>query len=222
MSLRKKTPWPTKAVMTQIYDLGFWGKGSVEDKFYSGNGSHEQKIIVPYIKFVQTFLQSFPNKLSVVDLGCGDFNIVKNFVQLTQKYDALDVVEELIAYNSRKFNFPNVQFSCLDIGIDDLPMADCAIIRQVLQHLSNDEVNLILPKLKRYKYLIVTEHVPEGNFEANKDIVTGQGIRLKQNSGIDLTKEPFNLNPINTTLILKSQHSNYKGIIETKLYQMFQ
>ncbi len=222
MSLRKKTPWPTKAVMTQIYDLGFWGKGSVEDKFYSGNGSHDPKIIVPYIKFVQTFLQSFPNKLSVVDLGCGDFNIGKNFVQLTQKYDALDVVEELIAYNSRKFNFPNVQFSCLDIVIDDLPMADCAIIRQVLQHLSNDEVNLILPKLKRYKYLIVTEHVPEGNFEANKDIVTGQGIRLKQNSGIDLTKEPFNLNPINTTLILKSQHSNYKGIIETKLYQMFQ
>jgi hypothetical protein len=222
MSLRKKTPWPTKAVMTQIYDLGFWGKGTVEGKFYSGDGSHDPKIIVPYINFVQAFLQSFPNKLSIVDLGCGDFNIGKNFVQLTQKYDALDVVEELIAYNSRKFNFPNVQFSCLDIVIDDLPMADCAIIRQVLQHLSNDEVNLILPKLKRYKYLIVTEHVPEGNFEANKDIVTGQGIRLKQNSGIDLTKEPFNLNPINTTLILKSQHSNYKGIIETKLYQMFQ
>ena len=86
MSLRKKTPWQTKAVMTQIYDLGFWGKGSVEDKFYSGDGSHDPKIIEPYIQFVQEFLQSFKEKISLVDLGCGDFNVGKNFVQFTQKY----------------------------------------------------------------------------------------------------------------------------------------
>ena len=221
MSLRKKTPWQTKAVMTQIYDLGFWGKGSVEDKFYSGDGSHDPNIIDPYIQFVQAFLQSFPNKLSVVDLGCGDFNIGKNFVQFTQKYYALDVVEELIVYNSQKFNFPNVQFSCVDIAKDDLPKADCAIIRQVLQHLSNKEIGLLIPKLAQYQYIILTEHIPDGDFIANKDIITGQGIRLKQNSGVDITKEPFNLKPLKSTTILQSKSSKYKGVIETKLYQMF-
>jgi adenine-specific DNA methylase len=221
MSLRKKTPWQTKAVMTQIYDLGFWGKGSVEDKFYSGDGSHDPKIIEPYIQFVQEFLQSFKEKISLVDLGCGDFNVGKNFVQFTQKYFALDVVEELIAYNSQKFNFPNIEFLSLDIVKNDLPKADCAIIRQVLQHLSNKEIGLLIPKLAQYQYIILTEHIPDGDFIANKDIITGQGIRLKQNSGVDVTKEPFNLKPIHITLISKSQHTNYKGVVETKLYQMF-
>lgn len=221
MSLRKKTPWQTKAVMTQIYDLGFWGKGSVEDKFYSGDGSHDPKIIEPYIQFVQEFLQSFKEKISLVDLGCGDFNVGKNFVQFTQKYFALDVVEELIAYNSQKFNFPNIEFLSLDIVKNDLPKADCAIIRQVLQHLSNKEIGLLIPKLAQYQYIILTEHIPDGDFIANKDIITGQGIRLKQNSGVDLTKEPFNLKPLKSTTILQSKSSKYKGVIETKLYQMF-
>ncbi len=221
MSLRKKTPWQTKAVMTQIYDLGFWGKGSVEDKFYSGDGSHDPKIIEPYIQFVQEFLQSFKEKISLVDLGCGDFNVGKNFVQFTQKYFALDVVEELIAYNSQKFNFPNIEFLSLDIVKNDLPKADCAIIRQVLQHLSNKEIGLLIPKLAQYQYIILTEHIPDGDFIANKDIITGQGIRLKQNSGVDLTKEPFNLKPLKSTTILQSKSSKYKGVIETKLYQIF-
>lgn len=221
MSLRKKTPWQTKAVMTQIYDLGFWGKGSVEDKFYSGDGSHDPKIIEPYIQFVQEFLQSFKEKISLVDLGCGDFNVGKNFVQFTQKYFALDVVEELIAYNSQKFNFPNIEFLSLDIVKNDLPKADCAIIRQVLQHLSNKEIGLLIPKLAQYQYIILTEHIPDGDFIANKDIITGQGIRLKQNSGVDVTKEPFNLKPLKSTTILQSKSSKYKGVIETKLYQMF-
>ncbi len=221
MSLRKKTPWQTKAVMTQIYDLGFWGKGSVEDKFYSGDGSHDPKIIEPYIQFVQEFLQSFKEKISLVDLGCGDFNVGKNFVQFTQKYFALDVVEELIAYNSQKFNFPNIEFLSLDIVKNDLPKADCAIIRQVLQHLSNKEIGLLIPKLAQYQYIILTEHIPDGDFIANKDIITGQGIRLKQNSGVDITKEPFNLKPLKSTTILQSKSSKYKGVIETKLYQIF-
>ena len=221
MRLRKKTPWPTKAVMTQIYDLGFWGKGSVEDKFYSGDGSHDPKIIEPYIQFVQEFLQSFKEKISLVDLGCGDFNVGKNFVQFTQKYFALDVVEELIAYNSQKFNFPNIEFLSLDIVKNDLPKADCAIIRQVLQHLSNKEIGFFIPKLAQYQYIILTEHIPDGDFIANKDIITGQGIRLKQNSGVDITKEPFNLKPLKSTTILQSKSSKYKGVIETKLYQMF-
>ena len=80
---------------------------------------------------------------------------------------------------------------------------------------------MLIPKLAQYQYIILTEHIPDGDFIANKDIITGQGIRLKQNSGVDLTKEPFNLKPIHVTLISKSQHTNYKGVVETKLYQMF-
>ena len=43
--------------------------------YYSGLGSHEIKLIEEYIKTTRNYLISFANKPSVIDLGCGDFNI---------------------------------------------------------------------------------------------------------------------------------------------------
>jgi hypothetical protein len=72
-------------------------------------------------------------------------------------------------------------------------LGDCVILRQVLQHLSNAEIQSILNKIKFFKWLVLTEHIPIGDFVANLDIISGQGTRLKKQSGIDITKEPFNL-----------------------------
>lgn len=185
-----KSPWPTKDAMNQIYSKNLWGGN--ENEFYSGEGSHKPEIVDPYVNSVKLFLASFQNKLSVCDLGCGDFNVGKELVSITDKYFAIDIVEELIEFNRRRFTAPNLEFLCLDIAKDELPKADCVILRQVLQHLSNDEVKAILNKIIKYKYLILSEHIPVGNFESNKNIISGQGIRLKKLSGIDISKDPFN------------------------------
>ena len=73
-----------------------------------------------------------------------------------------------------------------------MPTGDCAILRQVLQHLSNKEIQNILDKLNNYKYVILTEHLPNEQFEPNIDIISGQGIRLKKKSGVDVLAPPFN------------------------------
>ena len=65
----------------------------------------------------------------------------------------------------------------LDIAADYLPSGDCALLRQVLQHLSNAEVQNILRKITGFKYIILTEHLPNGDFIPNKDVISGQGIR---------------------------------------------
>ena len=52
-----KQPWPTKAVMAQIYEKHFWGGTNFD--FYSGYGSHDPDIIKPYIEAVSNFLKSF-------------------------------------------------------------------------------------------------------------------------------------------------------------------
>ena len=153
-----KNPWPTKDAMEQIYEMHLWGKNST--KFYSGIGSHDSKIIDPYIEIVSSFLNSFKNPLIVCDLGCGDFNVGKKLVQFTQKYIAVDIASNLINFNKNKFKNEKLEFHCLDIAVDDLPFGNCALIRQVLQHLSNVEVQNILHKLKTYKYVILTEHIP--------------------------------------------------------------
>ena len=83
-------------------------------------------------------------------------------------------------------------FKCLDIAQDDLLKADCVIIRQVLQHLSNLEIQQILDKLSAYKYLVLTEHIPVGEFIPNIDIIANSQNRLKHSSGVDVLAEPFN------------------------------
>ena len=60
-----------------------------------------------------------------------------------------------------------------------------------MQHLSNAEVQKVLHKLVAFKYVILTEHVPEGNFVPNEDIISGQGTRLKKNNGLDVLASPF-------------------------------
>ncbi|MAB38512.1 MAG: SAM-dependent methyltransferase [Aequorivita sp.] len=215
---KPKTPWPTKAAMEQVYEQNFWGGDNAD--FYSGEGSHLPAIVKPYLEAVTAFLTSFSPPLTVCDLGCGDFNVGKNLVPHTKKYIAIDIVPSLIVRNQQLFRAPNLEFYCLDIATAPLPPADCAILRQVLQHLSNAEIQGIVNKLAAYKYVILTEHIPNGAFKPNKDIISGQGNRLKVKSGVDLLATPFNLKPKEETLLSAVVLNDGKGIIKTTLLQL--
>jgi len=214
-----KNPWPTKAVMNQIYDKHLWGGKDFD--FYSGEGSHDPEIVKPYLDAVISFLSSHNNALTICDLGCGDFNIGKKLVEYSKTYIAIDIVEDLIERNKALYKSKNLEFKCLDVSEDELPKADCIILRQVLQHLSNEEIQHIVERLTNYKYIIITEHIPIGNFEANKDKITSQGIRLKQDSGVDLLKAPFNLEVIKREQLSETILDYSKGKITTLLYTCF-
>lgn len=216
---KTKKPWPTKAAMEQVYAQKLWGSNDAD--FYSGDGSHDPEIVRPYLEVVRSFLTSFEKLLVVCDLGCGDFNIGKELVQFTQKYNAIDIVPALIKRNTSRFVADNLEFHCLDIATDDLPIGDCALVRQVLQHLSNAEVASIIQKLTSFTYVILTEHLPEGDFTPNKDIISGQGIRLKKQSGLDLLQPPFNLKVKAVTELLAVVLADGKGKIVTTLYTVF-
>ena len=214
-----KTPWPTKDAMTQIYEQKLWGGNDFD--FYSGSGSHDLEITKPYLDVVTSFLKTHNNTLTICDLGCGDFNIGKHLTKYTKKYIAIGIVESLINRNKNLFKEANLEFHCLDIVKDALPNADCVILRQVLQHISNSEIQQVVKKLKAYKYIILTEHVPFGNFIPNKNIISGQGIRLKQNSGVNLLDAPFHLKIKEATILNEHILENKKGRIITTLYNMF-
>lgn len=211
-----KQAWPTQAAMEQVYEKKLWGSNG--SSFYSGEGSHKAEFVVGYLEVVQSFLQSFENALTVCDLGCGDFNIGKDLAPYSKKYVAVDIVPELILRNKTLFKADNIVFMHLDLAKDELPKGDCAIIRQVFQHLSNDEILRILPKLLHYKYLILTEHIPQGDFIPNKDIISGQGIRLKKQSGIDLLQAPFHFKIKEQKQLIATLLDQNKGVILTTLY----
>lgn len=210
----KKT-WPTKRAMEQVYEMNLWGGNEAD--FYSGEGSHLPEIVNPYLAAVSSFLTSFESSLTVCDLGCGDFNVGKVLVPHTKKYVAVDIVPSLIARNKEKFKAANLEFHCLDIAVADLPSGDCAIVRQVLQHLSNAEIQSIVNKLATFKYIILTEHIPEGDFIPNKDIISGQGNRLKKQSGVNILAPPFNFKVKEEKQLSAIVLDDGKGVVVTTL-----
>ena len=222
----KSTSWKrwnnktNQEIFEEIYHQNIWGKPTdSESPFFSGGGSHGADVVDSYIKCVKKFLTELPRKPVVVDLGCGDFNIGQNFLTLSKKYIGCDVVPSLIEFNQQKYTNKNLSFIHLDAVKDELPKGEIVIIRQVLQHLSNSQIQEVLQKVKsNFRYLILTEHLPKKeNFVANVDIPAGHLIRANINSGLDIEKPPFSVTVKNKKVIDENPHSG--GKILTVIYE---
>jgi SAM-dependent methyltransferase len=209
------------AIFDKIYEEGVWGK-DVDGVSTSGEGSHSEAIVAPYINEISNLLTAI-NPNTIVDLGCGDFNVGQNFVQLTKKYIACDISNVILERNKRKYrSFTNLEFKILDLSKDVLPSGDLCFVRQVLQHLSNANIENFVKKLnseKPYKYIVVTEHIPnDANFHVNLNKGTGAATRLLIGSGVVLHKAPFNLDVRNITNLLEVNSEG--GKIQTILYEL--
>jgi SAM-dependent methyltransferase len=178
------------------------------------------KIVSVYVKVVSDFLNSlsFENKPDVVDLGCGDFNVGSQLRKFCRNYIACDIVPGLIDYNRSKFESLSVDFRVINIVADELPPGDVVFVRQVFQHLSNQQIGHILQKIvKNYKYLILTEHLPgEASFVPNVDKLPGPDIRTGVGSGIVITSSPFDFKSRREVLLCRACEGG--GFIETKLF----
>lgn len=168
-----------------IYAKATWGTNA-EGKGHSGSGSTLRATTV-YRAFLQQFLAD--NQIrSVVDAGCGDWEFSQTIDWSGIDYKGYDIVEAVIARNQARFTAPNLQFFAADVIEHDLPPADLLISKHVLQHLSNADVLRFLPKLRRYKHVLLVNGVDRATLSAgNTDIAPG-GYR-----DLDVTRPPFNL-----------------------------
>ena len=185
-------------IFTKIYETGAWGKpDDPANIFFSGSGSRRDVEVAAYVDSVASFLRSLEVKPNVVDLGCGDFAVGAQVRAFCNEYVACDVVPNLIAFNQVRFKDLDVKFKALDLVEDEMPPGDVAFVRQVLQHLSNKQISKFIARVSlRYKFLIVTEHLPSlTKFKQNLDKLPGPGTRMGQQSGVVLTSPPFNLRP---------------------------
>jgi SAM-dependent methyltransferase len=213
-------------VFKEIYTDKAWSASKGGNKFYSGIGSHDPQLVNRYIEQVNLFFNTLKKKPNVVDLGCGDFAIGSKLRKYCDKYIAIDIFDELIAYNIEKYQYLNVDFRVGNITDEELPEGDVCFVRQVLQHLSNEAIaNFILKIKKKYKYLIITEHLPSNkDFICNLDKPTGPDIRLSENSGVVLTAPPFNIKAINKKTLCDLQTDsvpNFEGTINTTLLELY-
>jgi SAM-dependent methyltransferase len=211
----------TEQVFTHIYRTGAWGKANDPGRpYFSGRGSHEDSVVAAYVGAVRSFIATLPTKPDVLDLGCGDFAVGSRIRDICARYTACDIVADVIAFNRQAFAQLDVNFRVLDITREDPPHADIVFIRQVLQHLSNSQVDDALMRIAgRYRFLVLTEHLPtKRDFTPNLDKPAGPDIRLRMGSGLDLRRPPFNLQVVREQTLCEV--TEYNGIIQTKLYQL--
>jgi hypothetical protein len=201
-------------IFTTVYRKKLWG-GRFSFGACSGSGSRNPNVVAPYVDAVRKFLLDLGHP-SVVDMGCGDFYVGSQFVDYCAKYLACDVVDFVIAQNRRRY--PQVEFCVLDAVSDELPAGDVVLIRQVLQHLSNQQVSKILWKLSQYQYAIITEHIPGfAHFVPNMDKIAGADHRVNFGSGLVLTEPPFNLRARRAQALCEV--SEFGGVIRTMLFE---
>ncbi len=207
-------------IFSEIYARAMWGSAEDSDGFSSGHGSHIATHVEPYVVAVSQFLRAFATPPNVVDLGCGDFNVGRQIREHCAGYVACDVVPGLIERNRKKFCDLGVEFRCVDIISDPLPPGDVVILRQVLQHLSNEHIMRVVNNLGGYGYVVLTEYLPEGTFVPNVDQPTGRFSRLARGieSGVVLTREPFFLKARSEKLICCSREP--PGLVTTLVYEL--
>jgi hypothetical protein len=185
-----------------IYRNQMWGSDA-SHQFFSGPGSrgHTAKLYVDtLVPIIAAHLNELNSNATIVDLGCGDFYVGASLLERfpSVKYIGCDVVPELVEYNRKIFGSNRIEFRLLDIVSAHLPMGDICLVRQVFQHLSNQEIACTLPKLQKYRHVYVTETQPIVRVgKINPDKPTGRDLRfdwtIGRGRGVELDQFPYNL-----------------------------
>lgn len=216
----------TEQVFTEIYAKKRWGAGlHTHEDFCSGTGSADESIVSAYIASITDIAsrEGFRG-LTFVDLGCGDFRVGRRLLPLCSRYIGVDIVKSLVDRNARTYGNETTRFVHLDIVNDPLPDGDVCFVRQVMQHLSNEQVARLLDHLRKYRWVVITEHLPSDSdsIVPNLDKPHGSDIRLDDNSGVFLSEPPFSVPSDRLTLVLErpgAQRDGDRGVIRTFLYK---
>jgi SAM-dependent methyltransferase len=176
-------------IFAEIYRQNRWGGDP--GSFNSGSGSSSAHAD-GYARAVCAFIRDH-NVRRVVDLGCGDFRIGARLIGPEITYTGIDIVPDLVRTNTERYGSERVRFACLDIISEPLPEGDLCLIRQVLQHLSNEQIRAVLANVAKYRYVIVTEHYPAPGAlqEKNLDKPCGEDVRIYDGSAVYLDAAPF-------------------------------
>jgi hypothetical protein len=161
---RQYAPLTLEETFERVYHAKAWCGGDALTP-NSGTGS-TGRYVVEYCALITAVLRQ-NNVRSLADLGCG--------------------------VNTRVHAGEGVRFVRADVTRDALPPADAAILRQVLQHLTNAEVALALSNvLRTYSMALVTEHIYVGpGARPNRDMAHGPGTRVPLRSGVLIDQAPF-------------------------------
>ena len=191
----------SKGRFTKIYELGYWvenasGIFSYKSLFNkksgpSGVGGLRENSL-PFLEFLQNFIDKHEIRC-IIDLGCGDFLSMRHIkIPDDAHYLGIDIVDELIADNSRKYSRKNIEFKAID-NLEDFEKysSDLLIVKDTMQLWTLNQIHHFIKHiLPRHRYtIIVNNFLPvSGQKEQNADITEADS------RPINLQAPPFSMN----------------------------
>jgi len=165
--------------------------------------------------FVKITLENY-NAKSVLDVGCGTGDFVDAIPQKTS-YLGIDIDPKFISYARRNYEKEKRDFLVGDINNNELlknKTFDAALLISTLHHLSDFELEKILPLIKRHtkKVIIVADIIPNPDNLLRELMVKldrGSYVRRREEK-IKILKKYFKI--VNTKVI-KSRLAVQFGII---------
>ncbi|MEM7662624.1 MAG: class I SAM-dependent methyltransferase [Pseudomonadota bacterium] len=164
---------------TAIHDLNIWGARQSR----SGLGSEPAATAAISDQIIS--LVDELNVQSVLDAPCGE-GFLSEVLPQNFIYHGMDIVPILIKTLSERFSTsPNRHFSVSDICSNPLPEFDLVVCRDLLVHLSYNNIKLALQNIisSGSRYVLLTHFT---DFYHNKDIEDGDWRALS------MTQPPFN------------------------------
>ena len=179
-----------KDFFSNVYKKHVWG-GFRDIDYWSGGGSRDYRVVYQYVHKINQFI--FEHNINiVVDFGCGDMNIGEKI--MCKRFIGCDVVPELIDRNNEKYRTdPSKEFCICDGISEEIPHGDLLLIKEVFQHLSNEQILKIIENFKNFKYIIITDGTNLKK-ECNMDVTNMIADSRESFSNFDVTKSPFNVN----------------------------
>ena len=161
-------------VFNKISNKGLW----FEKDSVSGPGStlHETSAIRTHLPRI---LEQYQIN-SIIDAGCGDLTWLRQIDLSRVHYTGIDISETIIQHHIKNTQAERMRFLKADVCTSTLPAADLLIVRDVLVHLSNEDVQLFLANLQKskIKYLLsstFTQHkninISSGGWRDRKSVV---------------------------------------------------
>jgi len=197
-----------KEIFTTIYDRNSWG--NKESRSGSGSTLNSTQKIREWIPFI---LRKY-NFTSIVDLACGDFNWMREVDLSGHQYLGLDIVDEIVSNNIKKYKKDNVNFQVGNVIEDDIPFADVAMVVACFIHFPIAAIHDTIKNIRksRIRYLLSSCYIPK--YEKNN---INKEIRFGDFHPVNLSMLPFNLKEPVELLINKE---SLKNILCIGLYEL--
>ena len=193
---------PSKSMILQIRRVNMSDKEIFSEAIESrewggfagiGPGSTREDGAGPFLDYLQDFLDSHNDISSIIDMGCGYGELLKNIkIAENINYLGLDIVDKIIAYNQKHYVRKNLKFAAVN-NIEELSAykGDLLIIKDVLELWSLKNImyakNQIMPN---FKYIIVVNNIWSA-FTSDKNCEAQTGYSRP----LDLEAAPFFMKP---------------------------